>query len=587
MIKIFKHLKTKDWGYIGTALAFIIAQVWLDLTMPEYMAKITRLVQTQGSAMGEIWAAGGMMLLCALGSMGSSIIVGYFAAKLAANLSATLRSDLFDKVQSFSMKEINQFSTASLITRSTNDITQIQMLVAMGLQMMIKAPITAAWAIIKIAGKSWQWSTATAVAVGIMLVIITLVILIVLPKNKKIQTLTDNLNEVTRENLTGLRVVRAYNAEGYQQEKFDRANEELTSTNLFVTRSMAMMMPMMSLISSGLSLSIYWIGAYLIDAAQMMDKIGLFSDMVVFTSYAMQILMSFMMLTMIFIMLPRAMVSARRVNEVLDTPVSIADGKGEYKDSGQTGRVEFRGVSFKYPDAEGYILKNISFTADKGEVVAFIGATGSGKSTLINLVPRFYDATQGQVLVGGVDVRDYKQADLNNKLGYVSQKAVLFSGSVRENVDYGESVNSTSTDESVLRALQIAQAEDFVLQMDKGMDSAISQGGTNVSGGQKQRLSITRAIHRNPEIYIFDDSFSALDYKTDRILRSALRRETKDVTSLIVAQRVGTIMDADKIIVLDQGEMVGMGTHKELLRSCDVYREIAESQLSKEELAYV
>lgn len=585
MIKIFKYLKSKDWGLIGASLAFIVAQVWLDLKMPDYMSEITKLVQTPGSAMADIWGAGGMMLLCALGSLAASITVGYFAAKVAANLSATLRGNLFNKVQSFSMKEINQFSTASLITRSTNDITQVQTIVAMGLQMMIKAPITAVWAIVKISGKSWQWTTATAVAVGILLVLIMMLVIVVLPKNKRIQAMTDNLNEVTRENLTGLRVVRAYNAEDYQQKKFDEANGELTSTNLFVTRMMALMMPAMTLINSGLSLAIYWIGTYLIDAAQMMDKISLFSDMVVFISYAMQILMSFMMLTIIFIMLPRAMVSATRINEVLDTELSITDGAGIKEPTKEKGTVEFKNVSFMYPGATGHILRNINFTAQQGEVVAFIGSTGSGKSTLINLVPRFYDVTDGQVLVDGVDVREYKQEELNNKLGYVSQKAVLFSGTVASNVAYGETVYGEPGEEDIRQAVQIAQAAEFVDKMDKGIESSISQGGTNVSGGQKQRLSIARAVCRKPEIYIFDDSFSALDYKTDRVLRTALKKETGDVTSLIVAQRVGTIMDADKIIVLDKGEVVGMGKHKDLLRTCDVYREIAESQLSKEELA--
>lgn len=585
MLKILKYLQKKDWGFIVASIAFIVLQVWLDLTMPNYMSEITTLIQTDGSTMSEILSAGGMMLLCAVGSMIASIIVGYFAAKVAANLAANLRESLFDKVQTFSMGEINKFSTASLITRSTNDITQIQTIVAMGLQMIIKAPITAVWAVTKISGKSWQWSTATAVAVAVLLVVIVAVIIIVLPKNQKIQQLTDNLNEVTRENLTGLRVVRAYNAEDYQQEKFDKANADLTGTNLFVSRSTALMMPLMSLISSGLSLAIYWIGAYIINAADMMNKIGLFSDMIVFTSYAMQIIMAFMMLVIIFIMLPRAMVSARRVNEVLDTPLALEDGSGNYPALKEKGTVEFSNVSFKYPDAEGYVLKNINFVAKQGEVVAFIGSTGSGKSTLVNLVPRFFDVTDGAVLVDGVNVKEYKQEELNNKLGYVSQKAVIFSGTVASNVDYGESPSKGNTASDIDKALEISQAEEFVSKMDKGIHSSISQGGTNISGGQKQRISIARAVNRNPEVYIFDDSFSALDYKTDRVLRSALRKENGDITSLIVAQRVGTIMDADKIIVLDKGEVAGIGTHKELLKTCEVYQEIAQSQLSKEELA--
>lgn len=585
MLKIFKYLKKKDWALVFFSVVFIVIQVWLDLTMPDYMSQITTLVQTEGSAMADILSAGGMMLLCAIGSMIASIITGYFAAQVAADLAANLRENLFDTVQSFSMGEVNKFSTSSLITRTTNDVTQVQTIVAMGLQLIIKAPIMAIWAITKIAGKSWQWSAATGVAVAILIVFILSIVLIVLPKNKKIQTLTDNLNEVTRENLTGLRVVRAYNAEDYQQKKFDTANESLTKTNLFVSRGTAFMMPIMSLISNGLSLSIYWIGAYLINAAAMTNKIGLFSDMVVFTSYAMQIVMAFMMLVMIFTMLPRAMVSARRITEVLDTDPSIKDGNGTFEPTGEVGTVEFHNVSFKYPDAEGYVLKNINFKANQGEVVAFIGSTGSGKSTLINLVPRFFDVTEGEVLVDGIDVREYKEEDLNNKLGYVSQKAVIFSGTVASNVTYGESLNQDNSMESVNRSLNIAQAEEFVSNMPEGIESSISQGGTNISGGQKQRLSIARAVHRDPEIYIFDDSFSALDYKTDRLLRSSLRKETGTITNLIVAQRVGTIMDADKIIVLENGQMVGMGTHKELLKDCDVYREIAESQLSKEELA--
>lgn len=585
MLKIFKYLKKKDWALVFFSVVFIVIQVWLDLTMPDYMSQITTLVQTEGSAMADILSAGGMMLLCAIGSMIASIITGYFAAQVAADLAANLRENLFDTVQSFSMGEVNKFSTSSLITRTTNDVTQVQTIVAMGLQLIIKAPIMAIWAITKIAGKSWQWSAATGVAVAILIVFILSIVLIVLPKNKKIQTLTDNLNEVTRENLTGLRVVRAYNAEDYQQKKFDTANESLTKTNLFVSRGTAFMMPIMSLISNGLSLSIYWIGAYLINSAAMTNKIGLFSDMVVFTSYAMQIVMAFMMLVMIFTMLPRAMVSARRITEVLDTDPSIKDGNGTFEPTGEVGTVEFHNVSFKYPDAEGYVLKNINFKANQVEVVAFIGSTGSGKSTLINLVPRFFDVTEGEVLVDGIDVREYKEEDLNNKLGYVSQKAVIFSGTVASNVTYGESLNQDNSMESVNRSLNIAQAEEFVFNMPEGIESSISQGGTNISGGQKQRLSIARAVHRDPEIYIFDDSFSALDNKTDRLLRSSLRKETGTITNLIVAQRVGTIMDADKIIVLENGQMVGMGTHKELLKDCDVYREIAESQLSKEEIA--
>lgn len=586
MFKVFRYLTKKDWGLVFLSICFIVLQVWLDLTVPSYMSTITRLLETDGSTMSDVLSAGGMMLLCALGSLVASLVVGYFAATIAANLAATLRTQMFGKVQAFSTGEINKFSTASLITRTTNDVTQIQTIVAMGLQMMIKAPITAIWAISIIAGKSWQWSAATGVGVLILLVMITFIIVLVLPKNKKVQYLTDNLNEATRENLTGIRVVRAYNAEEYQQKKFDKANDNLTNTQLFVSRSTAMMMPVMSLISSGLSLAIYWIGAYLIEAADQSMRLGLFSDMVVFTSYAMQIIMAFMMLVMIFIMLPRAMVSAKRINEVLETPLSIVDGPGTESDTSQSGVVEFRNVSFQYPDAEGYILHNISFQAKKGQVVAFIGSTGSGKSTLINLVPRFYDASEGEVLVDGVNVKDYKLRDLHDKLGYVSQQTVMFSGTVASNVSYGEAPNTVYSEQTVDHALDISQASEFVSKMEDGINSPISQGGTNISGGQKQRLSIARAVYRKPEIYIFDDSFSALDYKTDRVLRSALRKDSTEITSLIVAQRVGTIMDADQIIVLDKGEVVGIGTHQDLLKTCEVYQQIAESQLTKEELEH-
>ncbi|MTM91834.1 ATP-binding cassette domain-containing protein, partial [Turicibacter sanguinis] len=488
-------------------------------------------------------------------------------------------------VESFSMQEINQFSNASLITRSTNDITQVQMVFAMGLQVMIKAPILAVWAILKILGKNFEWSLVTAGAVCVLLVMLSIILIFAVPKFKIIQGLTDNLNLVTRENLTGIRVVRAYNAENYQEEKFENANNILTRTHLFTGRIMAIMGPGMTLIMSGLSLAIYWIGAYLIEAADRMDKIGLFSDMVVFSSYSIQVVMAFMMLTMIFIMLPRATVSAKRIMEVLNTPLSIVDGTKQAP-TDRVGEVEFRNVSFKYPDAEEYVIENISFKANRGETVAFIGSTGSGKSTLINLVPRFYDATEGEVLVDGMNVKDYKQSDLNNKLGYVSQKAVLFAGTVESNIAFGDNGRQMAKLDQVKKAITIAQGRDFVEKMDRTYHSSIAQGGSNVSGGQKQRLAIARAICRDPEIYIFDDSFSALDYKTDRVLRAALRQETKDATHLIVAQRIGTIIHADKIIVLDEGKMVGIGTHQELLKNCEVYRQIAYSQLSKEELEH-
>ncbi|KMY45535.1 multidrug ABC transporter ATP-binding protein [Bacillus sp. FJAT-27916] len=584
MIKIFKYLKTKEWMLILVSVLFIVTQVWLDLKLPDYMSDITTYTQTPGSEMSQIWEAGSYMLLCALGSLAASVIVGFFAARVAASFSARLRSLLFEKVESFSMEEINRFSTASLITRSTNDITQIQMIIAIGLQVLIKAPILAVWAIVKISGKSWQWTSATGFAVLFLLVMIAIIGSLTLPKFKRIQSLTDNLNRVSRENLTGLRVIRAYNAENYQEEKFEGANEELTKTNLFTNRMMASFMPTMMLIMSGLSLAVYWIGAYLINEAGMMDKISLFSDMVVFSSYAMQVIMAFIMLTVVFILLPRAAVAAGRVNEVLSTPLSILDGEMGECGFGHKGKVEFRNVSFKYPDSNEYVLKNISFTANPGETVAFIGATGCGKSSLINLIPRFYDATIGEVLVNDMNVKDYKVKNLHNKLGLVPQRNILFSGDVTSNVAYGNNGKGPISEAEVKRAVAIAQGTDFVERMDGQYKAHIAQGGSNLSGGQKQRMTIARAISRNPEIYLFDDSFSALDYRTDRMLRAALKEETSGATSLIVAQRIGTIMDADKIIVLDEGKMVGCGKHEELLRSCKVYQEIAYSQLSKEEL---
>ncbi|EJS68707.1 ABC transporter ATP-binding protein [Bacillus cereus] len=584
MLKIFKYLKQKEWMLIVASIVFIVGQVWLDLKLPDFMSEITTLVQTKGSETSDIWVAGGKMLLCALGSMVLSVIVGYFAARVATSLSKELRKGVFEKTLSFSMEEINGFSTASLITRSTNDITQIQQTVAMGLQVMIKAPILAVWAILKITEKSWQWSAATGVAVVVLLIMIGSIIIFVLPKFKVVQKMTDNLNRVTREGLTGIRVVHAYNAQEYQEEKFEKANKDLTDTNLLVNRLMAIMQPGMSLIMSGLTLSIYWIGAHLIMNAGGVDRISLFSDMVVFSSYAMQVVMAFMLLAMTFIMLPRASVSAARINEVLDTPQTIIDGEMQSSPNGIEGEIELRNVSFKYPNAEDYVLENVSFTARKGETVALIGSTGSGKSTLINLIPRFYDTTEGEVLVDGINVKEYTIEALHNKFGYVSQKAVLFSGTVKSNVAYGDSDQNPPTDEDIKKAVEIAQGKEFVEKMDDQYDATIAQGGTNLSGGQKQRLSIARAVSKNPEIFIFDDSFSALDYKTDRQLRSTLKKETKGATTLIVAQRIGTIKDADKIIVLDEGKIVGMGKHGELLKGCRTYQEIAYSQLSKEEL---
>lgn len=584
MIKILKRLNKSEWLQVFASLIFIVAQVWLDLKLPDYMSEITRLTQVPGSEMIDIWAAGAKMLVCALGSLVSAVAVGFFAARIAASFSQRLRSLLFSKVDSFSMEEINRFSTDSLITRSTNDITQVQMLITMGLQMLIKAPIMVVWAITKIAGKGYEWTVATGVAVGIMVVVIGTIMMFIMPKFKKMQSLTDNLNRVTRENLTGLRVVRAYNAEYYQEEKFEQANQELTATQLYTNRGMAIMMPMMTTLMSGLSLAIYWIGANLINAAQAVDRLTIFSNMVVFSSYAVQVIMSFMMLVMIFILLPRATVSAKRINEVLEKKPVIMDGDKKDGEVGVQGTIEFKHVSFQYPGAADYVLENISFQAGKGETVAFIGSTGSGKSTLISLIPRFYDATEGEILVDGVNVKDYTQEALHNKIGYVPQKAVMFRGTVSSNVAFGDNGKKKPLPEEIKSAVRTAQGSEFVENMEHQYEAEIAQGGTNVSGGQKQRLAIARAVCRKPEIYIFDDSFSALDYKTDRVLRTALKKESQGATSLIVAQRIGTIMDADQIIVLDEGKIVGKGTHRELLQTCSVYREIAMSQLSQEEL---
>ena len=580
MIKLFKYLRKKDWLYIFISLCFIVCQVWLDLKIPDYMSEITRLIQTPDSALGDVLVVGMKMLGCALLSMAATFIVGYFVAVVAAGLSKRLREAVYDKVISFSMEEMGRFSTASLITRSTNDISQVQMVIAIGLQASVKAPIMAAWAITKIINKNLAWSAATGVAVAFLLVLITILFVLVVPGFRKIQSLTDNINRVARENLSGVRVVRAYNAEKYQEDKFAKANEELTSVNLFTQKMMAIMMPAMTLISSGLTLSIYWIGVYLIDKAELTEKIGLFSDMIVFSSYAMQVIMSFMMLTFTFIILPRAIVSSKRINEVLETKNRIMDGEG-CENTTETGTVEFRNVSFHYPDAADDMISDISFKANKGEMVAFIGATGSGKTTLINLIPRFYDATGGEVLVDGVNVKKYKLSELRKKIGYAPQKALLFSGTVEENVCYGA---DTPDSERLNEALEISQAKEFVEKLTDNVKSKISQGAVNVSGGQKQRLSIARSLYNKPEILIFDDSFSALDYRTDKILRKELRERSKGSTSLIVAQRIGTIMEADLIIVLEEGRIVGQGKHKELLKSCPIYKEIAMSQLSEEEL---
>ena len=586
MGRIFKTLHWKDWLYLLFAVAFIVLQVWLDLLLPDYTSTILQYAMTAVPS-GKIWAQGGLMLACALGSAASSVLVGYFAARIASAVAFRLRGQVFDKVESFSMEEINRFSTASLITRTTNDVTQVQMLIAMGLQMIVKAPILAVWAIVKISSRRWQWSVVVAAAVILLVCMFVFLLCVVVPKFKKIQAMTDDLNSVTRENLTGVRVVRAYNAEAYQEEKFEGANERLTKTQLFTSRAMAILSPFMTVLISGISLAIYWVGAYLIGALPAAaERAAVYTQMITFSSYAMQIIMAFMMLAMIFVILPRALVSLRRIGEVLDTEASIRGGAlTAAPEEAPAGTVEFRNVSFKYPDADEYVLHDISFKAEAGQIVAFIGSTGSGKSTVINLVPRFYDATEGEVLVDGVNVKEYTLAALHDKIGYVPQRAVLFSGTVAGNVAYGERAGLAYSEERVREALGVAQAQEFIAEKEEGIAAHVAQGGSNFSGGQKQRLAIARAVYRLPEIYIFDDSFSALDYKTDRLLRSALKERTGGATSLIVAQRIGTIREADRIVVLDEGRAVGQGTHEELMRSCEVYREIARSQLSEEELA--
>ena len=590
-MKIYGRLRSKEWLMICMSLAFVVTQVWLDLRMPEYMTEVTIIVTTPGGLARDVLRVGGMMLLCTLGSVVASVIIGFFSARVAASFSHRLRGDVFRRVGSFTMEEINEFSTASLITRTTNDITQIQMIIAMGLQVVVRAPIMAVWALGKMSTRNWEWTALTGGMVTVLVIMIIALMSYALPRFRKMQTLTDNLNRVTRENLTGIRVVRAYNAEGYQEAKFEQANDEFTENSLSVNRAMQIMNPVLWLILTGISLGIFWIGAFLIEAAAISDKMGIFSNMVVFSQYAMHVIMSFMMLTMVFIMLPRVMVSVKRVNEVLDTEPKIVDGKQGDGSSASlptsleggdpTGpgvAVEFRNVCFKYPGAEDYVLQDVSFKVNSGETVAFIGSTGSGKSTLINLVPRFYDVTEGQVLIDGVDVREYKQETLRNKLGYVPQRAVLFTGTVSSNVAFGENGKSPAGGEEIKHAVRVAQAEEFVESMQNAYDAHISQGGTNVSGGEKQRLAIARAVCRKPEIFIFDDSFSALDYKTDRELRAAIRRDAQGTTSLIVAQRIGTIRDADRIVVLDEGLVVGIGTHDELMQTCTVYQEIAQSQ---------
>lgn len=585
MLKLLRNLTKREWALACVALAFIVCQVWLDLKSPDYMADITRLVQVEGSTMDEILTAGAKMLACSLGSLAAAVVTALCASNIAAHFGGTLREKLFDKVQSFSMAEIGRFSTASLITRSTNDVTQVQMLIVLGLQMLIKAPITAVWACSKIAGKQWEWTAVTAGAVVVLLLIVGVVLMVATPRFRRLQRLTDDVNRVTRENLTGLAVVRAYNAEGYQEEKFEEVNGRLMGNQLTANRAMAFLLPSIQGVMSGLSLAIYWVGAALLNDATMAAKIGLFSDMMVFSQYAIQVVMAFMMLVMIFMILPRAQVAAGRISEVLETKPTIQDGTRTGGETGQRGEIVFENVGFSYPDAEENMLQGVSFAAHRGQTVALIGSTGSGKSTVINLIPRFYDTTEGRVLVDGVDVRSWSRRALRNKIGYVSQRATLFGGSVTSNVAYGDNGAAPATPGDVVDAVDTAQAREFVEKMDGAYDAHVAQGGTNLSGGQRQRLSIARAIARKPEILIFDDSFSALDYKTDRVLRDALDDACRDTTRIIVAQRIGTIRDADQIIVLDEGKIAGKGTHEELMRDCETYRQIALSQLSEEELA--
>lgn len=584
MIKLLKNLRKKDWLYALVCAALIVFQVWLELKMPDYMSNITQLVQTEGASMHDILREGGYMLLCAFGSLVSAGVVGYIVSNISASFSLRTRNKIFKKVEDLSSEEIKNFSTSSLITRTTNDLTQIEMLIAMGLQLMIKSPIMAVWAVTKILGKSLEWSLITAIAVAVLLVTIGIIMLIVMPRFKIVQSLIDKINSVTRENLTGIRVVRAFNAENYQEEKFNKVNNDLTKNQTFNQKAFNFLNPIMYLVMYFLTLAIYYIGALLIKDAGLSDKIVLFGDMIVFSSYAMQVIMSFLMLAMIFMMLPRASVSAKRINEVLDAKTSIEEGNITQNNNKLKGTVEFKRVSFKYPDADEYLLKDISFTANTGETVAFIGSTGSGKSTLINLIPRFYDATDGEILINGINVKEYKEEYLNNIIGYVPQKAVMFSGTIKSNIAYGKSKKGKPSKKEIEEASKVSQAYEFISKLDEKYDSHVAQGGTNLSGGQKQRLSIARIVARDPEIYIFDDSFSALDYKTDATLRKELKKYTKNATSLIVAQRIGTIINADKIIVLDEGECVGIGTHKELMKKCKVYKEIALSQVTKEEL---
>ncbi|MFT8987579.1 MAG: ABC transporter ATP-binding protein [Bifidobacterium psychraerophilum] len=588
MIRICKYLSKSEIGQLVLALVFIVAQVWFDLKLPDYMSDITQMVEQPGTQISSVWSAGGKMLMVSLGSVVCTVITGFIVARVAASFTQRIRSMQFAKVESFSTAELNKFSTPSLITRSTNDITQIQMFITMGLMMLVRAPIMAVWAVLKIAGKGFEWTLATGVAVAVLMVTIGVLMVLVIPKFRSMQKLTDNINLVARENLVGVRVVRAYNAEDYQERKFEQANDDLTDTQLFTTRSMALLMPLMNTVMNGLMLAVYWIGAYLIESAAMGDKLTVFSNMVVFSSYSVQVIMAFLLMSMVFVLLPRADVSAQRILEVLDTKPSIIDGTRNEGLDGQSGLVEFREVSFAYPDAQDKVLENVNFTVSKGQTMAFIGSTGSGKTTLVNLLMRFYDPSSGEILVDGVNIRDYRLKSLRGKIGYVPQQSVMFRGTVTSNVAYGDkAINAASTEqtlEDVKHASSVAQATEFIEGLPESYDAPIAQGGSNLSGGQKQRLSIARAVWSKPEILVFDDSFSALDFKTDREVRDALAKETAGSTMLIVAQRIGTIMNADQIMVLDEGKVVGLGTHQELLKSCEVYRQIAESQLSEKEL---
>ncbi|MCI1660790.1 ABC transporter ATP-binding protein [Bifidobacterium psychraerophilum] len=588
MIRICKYLSKSEIGQLVLALVFIVAQVWFDLKLPDYMSDITQMVEQPGTQISSVWSAGGKMLMVSLGSVVCTVITGFIVARVAASFTQRIRSMQFAKVESFSTAELNKFSTPSLITRSTNDITQIQMFITMGLMMLVRAPIMAVWAVLKIAGKGFEWTLATGVAVAVLMVTIGVLMVLVIPKFRSMQKLTDNINLVARENLVGVRVVRAYNAEDYQERKFEQANDDLTDTQLFTTRSMALLMPLMNTVMNGLMLAVYWIGAYLIESAAMGDKLTVFSNMVVFSSYSVQVIMAFLLMSMVFVLLPRADVSAQRILEVLDTKPSIIDGTRNEGLDGQSGLVEFRDVSFAYPDAQDKVLENVNFTVSKGQTMAFIGSTGSGKTTLVNLLMRFYDPSSGEILVDGVNIRDYRLKSLRGKIGYVPQQSVMFRGTVTSNVAYGDkAINAASTEqtlEDVKHASSVAQATEFIEGLPESYDAPIAQGGSNLSGGQKQRLSIARAVWSKPEILVFDDSFSALDFKTDREVRDALAKETAGSTMLIVAQRIGTIMNADQIMVLDEGKVVGLGTHQELLKSCEVYRQIAESQLSEKEL---